>query len=64
MKKSLAKFSEEDIEESRIPETSELRRSLMSIRRIMFSVLLINSEDKAFFQAMIKVFPILLIVFQ
>jgi hypothetical protein len=61
MKKSLNKLTEEDLLENRLPETSELRRTLMTMRRILFSLLLINSEEKTFFQSMLKVKPQVLV---
>ena len=54
-KKAAGKLGEEDLQESRVPDTSELRRGLMGLRRIVFSLISINAEEKGFFQIIMKV---------
>lgn len=54
IKKSFSQFSEEDIQENKLPELSPLRKGLMSQRRVLFSLILINEEDKTFANMMMK----------
>lgn len=48
-------INEEDIEENKVPDSSEARRMLMLRRKILFNIYLASLEDKKMLDKLMKV---------